>query len=139
MKNSKLKTKETTADAENFLKTIKNEQKQKDSFAVLELMKKATKSQPKMWGSSIIGFGNTVLKYENGRELDWFIMGFSPRKQALTLYGLMSASDLLKKLGKYKTSKGCLYINKLEEIDTKVLKQIIEKVAKNKKLSEKIK
>ena len=83
-----------------------------------------------MWGSSIIGFGDQHLKYESGRELDWFVMGFSPRKQNLTLYvhGAVTAQQaLLKKLGKHKTGKGCLYINKLDEVDMAVLKEIINK------------
>ena len=81
-----------------------------------------------MWGSAIIGFGNVHLKYESGRELDWFKMGFSPRKQAITLYGVNAKgkTELLKKLGKHKTGKGCLYINKLTDVDTAVLKKIIE-------------
>jgi uncharacterized protein YdhG (YjbR/CyaY superfamily) len=85
-----------------------------------------------MWGPAIIGFGDVHLKYESGRELDWFVMGFSPRKQNLTLYipGTVEKQQaLLKKLGKYKTGKGCLYINKLEEVDMGVLKEIINKGA----------
>lgn len=88
-------------------------------------MENATKSKAKMWGTSIIGFGNRRLKYESGRELDWFIMGFSPRKKELTLYifgTVEKQQTLLIKLGKYKTGKGCLYIKKLEDIDIDVLK-----------------
>ena len=99
-------------------------------------MEKATKAKGKMWGTSIIGFGDTHLVYESGRELDWFVMGFSPRKQALTLYvtGTVSQQqELLKKLGKYKTGKGCLYINKLDDVDIKVLEQIIIAGAKQAK------
>ena len=83
-----------------------------------------------MWGSAIVGFGDRRLKYESGRELDWFVMGFSPRKQNLTLYvhgAVREHQALLKKLGKHKTGKGCLYINKLEEVDMAVLKEIINK------------
>ena len=91
-----------------------------------------------MWGTSIIGFGNVHLKYDSGRELDWFITGFSPRKQNLTLYVMGSFNphvDLLKKLGEYKTGKGCLYINKLKDVDVKVLKELIkESVEAAKKL-----
>jgi len=86
-----------------------------------------------MWGSSIIGFGNVHLKYESGRELDWFITGFSPRKQNLALYGMGSVipqTDLLNKLGKHKTGGGCLYINKLKDVDVKVLKELIKESAK---------
>ncbi len=93
-------------------------------------MEKATKAKAKMWGSAIIGFGDRRIKYESGRELDWFVMGFSPRKQnfALYIFGTVEKQQaLLKKLGKYKTGKGCLYINKLEEVDMAVLKEIINK------------
>ena len=127
---AELKTKKTKLSVDAFIKKIPEAQKQKDSFAIVEMMEKATKAKGKMWGSSIIGFGDQHLKYESGRELDWFVMGFSPRKQNLTLYihGTVSKQQaLLKKLGKHKTGKGCLYINKLEEIDLAVLKEIINK------------
>jgi hypothetical protein len=91
-------------------------------------MKKATKAEPKMWGPSIIGFGDYRYKYASGRENDWFITGFSPRVQNLTLYMTGGFDgEVLKKLGKYKTGKGCLYINKIEDIDTKVLSELITK------------
>lgn len=125
---AELKTKKTELSVEAFLKKVPEEQKQKDAFAILEMMEKATKSKGKMWGSAIIGFGEKLLKYESGRELDWFVMGFSPRKQNFALYipgTLEKQQVLLKKLGKHKTGKGCLYINKLEEVDLKVLKEII--------------
>jgi hypothetical protein len=91
-------------------------------------MQKATKSPPKMWWSSIIGFGDVHLKYESGRELDWFVMGFSPRKNALSLYLScdINACPLLTKLWKYKTGKGCLYIKKLSDINIEILKQMIQ-------------
>jgi len=130
MAKAELKTKKTKVSAESFLKTIKDSKKQKDSFLILDMMKKASKEEPKMWGSSIIGFGNVHLKYESGRELDWFTMGFSPRKEALTLYGLLGGKELLEKLGKYKTGKGCLYIKKLEDVNSDVLKQLIIKATK---------
>lgn len=90
-------------------------------------MQKATKAKGNMWGTAIIGFGDRVLRYESGRELDWFIMGFSPRKQNFALYisGAVEQTVLLKKLGKYKTGKGCLYLNKLEEVNLPALKEII--------------
>ncbi|GAC1488751.1 MAG: hypothetical protein NVS1B13_17530 [Flavisolibacter sp.] len=95
-------------------------------------MEKATTAKGKMWGSSIIGFGDNHLIYESGRELDWFVMGFSPRKQNFALY-ILSPVDkqqsLLKELGKHKTGKGCLYINKLEDVDMTILKEIIKKCA----------
>jgi hypothetical protein len=112
------------------LNQITEEQKRKDAYIILKLMEEATKKKGKMWGTSIIGFGDKHLKYESGRELDWFILGFSPRKQNFALYitGTVGKQQtLLKKLGKYKTGKGCLYINKLEEVDLAVLKEIISK------------
>lgn len=87
MAKAELKTKKGEASVEDFINTVTDEEKRKDSFAILQLMQKATGDKPKMWGTSIIGFGNVQLKYESGRELDWFKMGFSPRKQNLTLYG----------------------------------------------------
>ncbi|MEP7128880.1 MAG: DUF1801 domain-containing protein [Chitinophagales bacterium] len=129
MAKAELKTKKNESSVDDFLKTVKAEQQRKDSIAILQMMKKATGDEPKMWGAAIIGFGNVHLKYESGRELDWFKMGFSPRKQSITLYGVISNSqtELLKMLGKYKTGKGCLYINKLTDVDTAILKGIIEK------------
>ncbi len=127
---AELKTKKNEVSVDAFIKKVSEAQKQKDAFAILELMEKATKTKGKMWGSSIIGFGDRHLKYESGRELDWFVMGFSPRKQNLVLYifGTVEKQQaLLKKLGKHKTGKGCLYINKLEEVDMVVLKEIINK------------
>jgi hypothetical protein len=130
---AELKTKKTELSVEAFIKRIPDAQKQKDAFIIIGLMEKSTKAKGKMWGSAIIGFGDKHLKYESGRELDWFVMGISPRKQNLTLYifgAVEKQQALLKKLGKHKTGKGCLYINKLEEIDMAVLKEIINKGAK---------
>ncbi|MBE0640103.1 MAG: DUF1801 domain-containing protein [Bacteroidales bacterium] len=125
-----IKTKETSANVEDFINTLVDEQKRKDSFAILEMMKKATGEKPKMWGSSIIGFGNKRYKSPaTGREVDWLIIGFSPRKANLSLYLTMNIKEhdsKLHKLGKHKTGVGCLYIRKLEEIDLNVLKEIIE-------------
>jgi hypothetical protein len=125
---AELKTKKTELSVEAFLKKVPEAKKQKDAFAIVALMEKATKAKAKMWGTAIVGFGDKVLKYESGRELDWFIMGFSPRKQNLVFYipgAVTTHPELLKKLGKHKTGKGCLYINTLEEIDIAVLKKII--------------
>ena len=126
---AELKTKKTELSVEAFIKKVPEAQKRSDSFTIIEIMEKATKAKGKMWGTAIVGFGDRRLKYESGRELDWFIMGFSPRKQNLTLYvpGAVENQVLLKKLGKHKTGKGCLYINKLQEIDLAVLKEIIKK------------
>jgi hypothetical protein len=127
---AELKTKKTELSVDSFLKTISESQKQKDAFELCKLMEKATKAKGKMWGASIIGFGNKVLKYDSGRELEWFVIGFSPRKQNFALYisgAVEKQQALLKKLGKHKTGKGCLYITSLSEIDLAVLKEIIQK------------
>ncbi|CAN5674500.1 hypothetical protein BH11BAC1_BH11BAC1_27720 [soil metagenome] len=135
MAKAKLKTEKKTSSVKDFLSGIKNEQQRKDSIAIVDMMKKAAGDEPKMWGSAIIGFGDVLLKYDSGRELDWFKIGFSPRKQNLTLYGLGIAGDqqdLLEKLGKHTTGKGCLYINRLEDVDTAVLQKMIALAAKKK-------
>ena len=131
-KKSKLaviKTTENSASVEDFLNNVKDEQMRKDSFVILEMMKKATGEEPKMWGSSMIGFGNKRYKSPaTGREVDWMIIGFSPRKSNLSLHLTMNVNNQapdLKKLGKHKTGVGCLYINKLDDVDLKVLKGII--------------
>ncbi len=126
---AEIKTQKTDASVEEFLHSITDEQRRADCFTVLELMKKATKAEPKMWGSSIVGFGAYRYKYESGREGDWFLVGFSPRKQNLTLYlmgGLEQQQELLPQLGKHKTGKSCLYLNKLTDVDLKVLKKMIQ-------------
>jgi len=127
---AELKTKKTELSVDEFLKKIPAEQKRNDAYKILRLMEEANKVKGKMWGTAIIGFGDRHLKYESGRELDWFVMGFSPRKQNFALYitgAVEKQQSLLKKLGKYKTGKGCLYINKLGEVDLAVLKEIINK------------
>ncbi|CAN5622946.1 hypothetical protein BH11BAC1_BH11BAC1_13130 [soil metagenome] len=125
-----IKTKPTTENVEGFINKISNEQQRKDSFVLLEMMKKASGEEPVLWSNSIIGFGNKRYKSPaTGREVDWLVIGFSPRKANLSLYLMMDlqkAAPELKKLGKHKTGVGCLYINKLEEIDLKVLKGMIE-------------
>jgi len=131
---AELKTKINDADVEAFLNGIEDEKRRKDCFAVLELMKKITKAEPKMWGASIVGFGNYHYKYQSGREGDWFVSGFSPRKQNLTFYimsGFSRYDELLAKLGKHKTGKSCLHINKLEDVDLDVLADMIEISARN--------
>ena len=129
-KLAEIKTKPTAANVEDFINTIEDEQKRKDSFMLLEMMKKATGEEPILWGSSVIGFGNKRYKSPaSGREVDWLRIGFAPRKANLSLYisvGIKEHAAALKKLGKHKTGVGCLYINKLEEIDLKVLKEIID-------------
>jgi hypothetical protein len=125
---AELKTKQTNASVEKFLSGIPNEKKKNDCFTVLEIMKQATRSEPKMWGTSIVGFGSYCYRYQSGRELSWFLTGFSPRKEAVTLYvmpGFKGYNELLKKLGKHKPGKACLYIKRIEDIDLPTLKQLI--------------
>ena len=131
---AELKTQVTRASVEKFLEGIKDERKRQDCYELLKIMKKATKAEPKMWGTSIIGFGDHHYIYESGREGDWFLTGFAPRAQNLTLY-MMGGFDreALKKLGRYKTGKGCLYINKLADVDIKALNELIAKSLKNSK------
>ena len=134
---AELKTKMNDASVEAFLQTIENKEKRKDSLAILTIIKKVTKTEPKMWGSSIVGFGSYRYKSPTTkREGDWFITGFSPRKQNLTLYvmpGIGNYKDLVKKLGKCKTGGSCLYINKLADVDVTVLKELISTAYKRMK------
>lgn len=131
---AELKTQKTDASVEAFLNSVADEQQRRDSFAVLDLMKKVSRAEPKMWGPAIVGFGQYRYKYDSGRENDWFPIGFSPRKGNLTLYlagGLEPQADLLAQLGKHKTGKGCIYIKKLTDVDQAVLKQMLERCLKN--------
>lgn len=132
-KKSKLveiQTKPTAVSVEDFINALPDEQKRKDSFALVEMMKNATGEDPVLWGSSIIGFGNMRYKSpKSGREVDWLRIGFSPRKANLSLYisvGMHEHAAALEKLGKHKTGGGCLYINKLDDVDLTVLKGMIE-------------
>ena len=133
---AELKTQATKASGEKFIKGITDEQVRGDCLQIMDIMKKATKTEPKMWGTSIVGFGNYHYKYASGREGDWFLTGFSPRKQNLTLY-IMSGFDeydsLMKKLGKHTTGKSCLYIKRLEDVDMKVLRELVTKSVKHMK------
>lgn len=126
------KTKPTKASVTKFLNAVSDKTRRDDCFAVLEMMREITKEDPAMWGSSIVGFGRYLQKYENGREGEWPIAAFSPRKGDLTLY-LTPGFDVdpeMERLGKYKNGKSCLYIKKLAEVDAKVLKQLITKSVK---------
>ncbi len=128
-KLAEIKTKQTLSSVADFIAAIADERKRNDSLAILKMMEKATKEKAKMWGSSIIGFGN--LRYKSpatGREVDWFKIGFSPRKANISLYlmDLKRHAEALEKLGKHKTGVGCLYINKLDDVDVKVLGKMIE-------------
>ena len=126
------KTKPTPASVDDFVKAIADPKCREDCLALIALMKKATKCEPKMWGSSIVGFGDHHYRYESGREGDTFILGFSPRKDALTLYigpGIDRFSETLDRLGKHKTGKGCLYIRSLADVDPSVLAALLKMVA----------
>jgi hypothetical protein len=129
---AELKTKETRASVNGFLKTLPSERR-KDAEGILEIMKSATKEQPVMWGTGIVGFGRLHYKYASGREGDWFKAGFSPRKDSFTLYlcgGFEPHADLMKRLGKHKTGKGCVYVKKLDDVDAKVLRQLVARTTK---------
>ena len=125
---AKLKTQKNDASVEDFLNDVSRERKHEDSFAILELMRDVTGEEPAMWGTSIVGFGSYRYKYASGREGEWFLTGFAPRKRNLTLYiiaGLENYDSLLAELGKYRTGKSCLYINKLEDVDIPTLRELI--------------
>lgn len=125
---AELKTHATDAKVEEFLDTIADDARRQDCRRVLEIMKSATGAEPRMWGASIVGFGSYHYRYESGREGDWFLTGFSPRKRDLTLYivaGFDRYEPLMSKLGKYKTGKSCLYVKRLADIDEAVLRELV--------------
>lgn len=127
---AELKTRPNNNSVEAFMEGVEPEWKRDDAWEVLKLLKKLTGEEPVMWGDSIVGFGNYRYKYESGRELDWFLAGFSPRKASLTIYmmgGFNGQDENLDKLGKYKKSVGCLYVKKLEDIDLAILEQMTVK------------
>ena len=127
---AELKTQKNDASVEDFLNAVANEKRREDSFVVNDLMKEVTGEQPAMWGDSIVGFGSYRYKYASGREGEWPVTGFSPRKQSLTFYimdGFEEYDSLLENLGKYKTGKSCLYINKLEDVDLPTLRKLIKR------------
>lgn len=124
------KTKPTKDNVIDFLGKVTDAKRRDDCKVIVDLMAKATKAKPEMWGSSIVGFGRYRYQYAGGREADWMMIGFSPRKNDLTLYitrGFESFPDLMKRLGKYKTRGSCLYIKKLDDVDLDVLKKLLEK------------
>jgi hypothetical protein len=131
------KTRPTDASVERFLNAVADERKREDCRTIARLMTKVTGAKPTMWGPSIVGFGSYHYRYKSGREGDWLLTGFSPRKQALTLYimsGFTRYDGLLAKLGKHKTGKSCLYIRRLDDVDLDVLETLIrESVAHLKK------
>ena len=123
------KTIETADSVENFINSVDDEKKRKDCWDMIALMKKVTGAEPVMWGSSLVGFGQYHYKYESGREGDFFITGFSPRKAAFTIYimpGFDEYIEQMEKLGPHKTGKSCLYVKSLEVIDRGVLEEIIQ-------------
>lgn len=126
---AELKTRRTDASVEAFIADIPNEQTQDDCRALVKLMQQATRAEPRMWGASIVGFGDFHYRYASGREGDWFQMGFSPRKQALTLYimcGFGRDDELRSKLGKYKTGKACLYVKRLSDLHLPTLRKLLQ-------------
>jgi hypothetical protein len=128
------KTKPTPASVDEFVKAIGDPKRREDCLTLIALMKKTTKCEPRMWGSSIVGFGDHHFRYESGREGDTFVLGFSPRKDAITLYlgpTIDRLQEILDRLGKYKTGKGCLYIRRLDDVDESVLATLLRKAAAN--------
>lgn len=122
------KTTRTDDDVQAFLHAVPDPGRRDDALAVCELITRATGEQPALWGPSIVGFGHRVLRYDSGREQDWMIVGFSPRKQATTLYlagALDEYADLLGRLGKHTTGKGCLYLKRLADVDLDVLTELV--------------
>jgi len=131
---SDLKTTPNKASTAAFLKTVEDDQKRKDCKELLAMMKEITSEKPVMWGQSIVGFGSYHYKYATGREGDWFTTGFSPRKQNLTIYimiGFDKYPAIMKKLGKYKAGKSCLYVKKLDDIDRGLLRKLIAQSVKD--------
>jgi len=127
---AELKTKPTDGNVTKFIETVTEGERRSDCVTLLDLMRDVTGEEPKMWGSSIVGFGSYHYKYDSGREGDWMATGFSPRKNDLTLYittGLDRYPGLMKKLGKYKAGKSCVYIKKLRDVDMKVLRELVQK------------
>ena len=136
---AEMKTKKTKASVSAFLDSVEDPQKRKDAKTIAKIMKAASGAAPAMWGDSIVGFGSYHYKYASGREGDWFLTGFAPRKQNLTLYvmdGFKEYRPLLKKLGKHKTGRACLYINKLDDVDLDVLRELITRSVQSKKAAD---
>jgi len=127
---AQLKTRARDDDVESFLASIQDEGRQSDAREVCSLMTKAAKAPAVMWGSAIVGFGERRLRYDDGREIDWMVIGFSPRKASTTLYlsgGVELYADLLERLGKHSTGKGCLYLKRLSDVDRGVLAEVLKR------------
>ena len=125
---AELKTKRTEASVDDFIAGIADEQRRDDCRALLTMMKRVSKAPPKMWGASMVGFGSYHYRYASGREGEWFLAGFSPRRQDLTVYvmaGFEDYPELMARLGKYKTGKSCLYLKRLSDVDAAVLEKLI--------------
>jgi Domain of unknown function (DU1801) len=131
---AELKTKRTDASVDDFLNSIKDEQVRQDCWTIADMMQKATKAKPQMWGPSIVGFGSRRYKYNSGREMDWMLIAFSPRKQNITLYlasDYEGYEELMAQLGKHSCSKACLYIKRLSDIHLPTLKKLINASVKH--------
>jgi hypothetical protein len=131
---AELKTKRNESSVDDFLNAIKDEQVRKDCLAIADIMQKATKAKPQMWGAGIVGFGSRRYKYASGREIDWMLIAFSPRKQNITLYvssGFEGYDELTAKLGKHSCGKGCLYIKRLSDVHLPALKKLINASVKH--------
>jgi len=126
---AEIKTKRNDASVDGFLNAIKDEQVREDCWVIVDIMRKATRAEPQMWGSSIVGFGSRRYKYPNGREMDWMLVAFSPRKQNITLYiwpGFDGNDELFAQLGRHSRGKGCVYIKRLSDIHLPTLKKLIK-------------
>lgn len=136
---AELKTKKSELNVADFIKGIDDEGKRADCRRLLSLMGQITGERPAMWGTSIVGFGSYHYRYDSGQEGDWFLTGFSPRKQALTLYimsGFTRYGALMKKLGKYRTGKACLYLKRLDDVDPEILEDLIRESVAHKRKTE---
>lgn len=126
---AELKTKKTALSVDAFIRKVPDATKRKDSETIIAMMRRITRSEPTMWGPAIIGFGAYKYRYPDGREMDWFVTGFSPRKQSLVLYimaGFLRYEKILQRLGKHSTGKSCLYIKRLADVDLTVLEELIK-------------
>jgi hypothetical protein len=133
---SQLKTQRNRSSVKAFLAGVADERKRRDAMAVSEIMQAITGEKPAMWGTSMVGFGSYHYKYDSGQEGDWPLVGFSPRKDSLTLYivpGFKEYGELLRKLGKHKTGVSCLYIKSLEDIHVPTLKTLVRESVKHMK------
>jgi hypothetical protein len=129
---SDLKTKPTGESVEAFLRSVPDPRRRADAFTILKMMREVTGAEPQMWGDSIVGFGEYHYKYASGREGNWFLVGFSPRKRNLTIYlnyGFDESAELMQRLGKHRTGAACLYVNKLQDVDLDVLREVVTRSA----------